>query len=306
MMPGHTRRGTVLIVVLGVLVSLAFLVAATSFVERTELRLAGRAGERAVASACAGAGLERAVAVARVQAQGGRVGENAWQAELGDGASRLVLPGPTEVPGLRIEDARVNLNTVDAAILALLPGCTPDLADRIIAERKRRNLTQGRRDPLDLIANDPAPASVPRWWERPFADLAALAEAVPGAKPMVGDARFQALVTCRSSGRIDASSAPRQVLIALGIPADAVPRLLGRRWDNRAAFLTEAGLGDAGWLKYFIAVRPAAWRALAVGRCRSVEVVAEAIIAADRRQLRIVDAHLRERAGATPLTWMLP
>ena len=300
------RRGTVLIVGMGVLVSLVFLVSATSFIERTELRLAGRAGDRAVATTCASAGLERAVAAARLQAQGGSVPDTLWQIELGAGMSRLVVPGTPEVTGMRVEDARVNLNTVDAAVLALLPGCSPDLAERIIAERKRLNQARNSRDPLDLIATDPVPASVPRWWDLPFSDLDVLANAVPAARTLVSDPRFRAVVTCRSSGRVDVGSAERSVLLALGIPADAVSRLHARRWDHRAAFLAAAGLADDGWHKYFVAVRPGAWRALALGRCGSVEMVAEAVIAVDRRQLRIIDANLRERADSALLAWMLP
>lgn len=297
----RARSGLVLLVVLGLVLALTLVVAATAQAQRVELRLAGRFRDQVTARTAAQAGLELAIAAAAAQARGEEPDELAWSHDLGGARCALLVP-PEAIPGIQVEDARLNLNAADAQAIALLPGMDLALAGRLVEVRREQNRAQGRIDPAEWPDDRPWPT----WIDRPFATLAAAAAAVPACAAALADPRLAAATTLHSSGRIDVGHAGAAAIAALGVEAERARTLAGRRWARREDFLAAAGLADSPRLKRLVAVRPAAWRALALGTSRDGAIEVEALLGAGPGRIRVVEAHQRERRPGVPPAWVLP
>ncbi len=137
------------------------------------------------------------------------------QVALGEGSFSVSYPLPGEdepegvVYGVTDEDRKININTASQAVLLRFPGMTDEIGDSLLEWRaKDRGLGEGLGEVKD----------------RPFEVLEELL-LVEGMTDEVFQA-LQPFITVYTDGKVNLNTAPREVLMALGMGEDLVNKLL--------------------------------------------------------------------------------
>jgi DNA uptake protein ComE-like DNA-binding protein len=154
-------------------------------------------------------------------------------APLGPGTFTVsyAVPGPDQsvgvVYGVIDEDRKVNINTAPKAILAKLPGMTEPIADAILEWRARHKS-------LVVIEDKPFKVLEELW----------LVEGMTAEVLQV----LQPFVTIYSDGKVNLNTAPKEVLIALGMSEGLVTKVLRFRWgvDGIRGTLDDQGFTALG------------------------------------------------------------
>ena len=139
----------------------------------------------------------------------------------------------TVLYGLSDEDRKINLNTASREVLLRLPGVTPEIADSILDWR------DDDATPQSLGAEDFYYQGLELSYESKDAPFEVLAELllVKGVTAEV----FQGLepfVTIYTDGKVNVNTAPREVLLALGMSEQVADKVIGFRVGPDGALLT--------------------------------------------------------------------
>lgn len=281
------QHGFTLIIVLGLLGGLLIMAMSLGAAVGTDLGQTRRFQDVTAAEFLAKGGIEWAIHyLTRVEAQG-NLWRATWQDQPAVFRSHVLQPGVIEVSyvdstgatryGLQDEEARVNINTAPAALLAGLHGITPAIAEAIVAQRQQRLLAT----PEELVT-------------------LSIVSAVTfyGTATEAGIGQY---LTTWGSGKINVNTAPKPVLAVLpGMTptmAEAIVRY--RQGDDRqpgtaddrpfrevADLLNVKEIDRAALTRFeaLITVMPTTFRVIATGR-----VVSGQGVTSVHRRLAIID-----------------
>lgn len=282
-----SQQGFALITAMGLLSALLIMGLSLNVAVRSDLWQTRRFQDAAAAEFLAKGGVEWTIHYLNGLDAQGRLWQAPWQDQPGLFRHHVLKPGTIDISytdatgathyGLQDEEARINVQTAPAAVLAALPGSTPAIAEAIVAQRQRKRLTM----PEELVSFGIIPTEL-------------FYGKVGG--PGIGD-----YLTVWGSGKINLNTAPKVVLAALpGISSAMVEAILqyragedqrpGTADDRYFRELTDLqrleGIDSAtlGRLEPLLTAVPTAFRVIATGR-----VVNGQGMASVYRQLAIID-----------------
>jgi DNA uptake protein ComE-like DNA-binding protein len=268
----RNTQGYVLVIVMGLLAALGIMALSLGTATRAELLQTRRFQDETASELLAKAGIDWAIHYLNTVARQGTLWQVPWTSQavlfqshpLGVGTFDVQYTDPSGTLhyGLQDEEARVNLNTAPVALLAALPGVSPELAEAIVKHRQQE------------------------LWEEPEALLHHGLISAPMWYGNAGQAGLSAYLTVWGSGKINMNTASPVVMTAVpGLTPALVESVMRYRQgddqqlgtsDDRyfqtveeLATLTEidrTGLERAG---AFLTVTPSAFRFIATGRVRS-------------------------------------
>jgi general secretion pathway protein K len=197
----NDEHGFALIIALGFLSIVMIMALSLSAAVRADLEQTRRFQDATAAEFLAKGGVEWAIHYLNMVDTQGHLWQAPWQDQPALFRGRVLGPGIIDLSyvdasgetryGLQDEEARVNVNTAPAALLAGLPGSTPAIADAIVKQRQQRRLVA----PEELVARGIVSAET-------FYGTAG----APGIDPYL---------TVWGSGKINLNTAPKPVLGAL-------------------------------------------------------------------------------------------
>ena len=286
-----SERGFALITAMGLLSALLIMGLSLGTAVRGDLWQTRRFQDAAAAEFLAKGGVEWTIHYLNTVEAEGRLWQAPWQDQptlfqnhsLRPGAIEIsyIDPGGTTRYGMQDEEARVNVNTAPAAVLAALPGGTPDIAQAIVAQRQQRLLIV----PQELVEFGSVPAEV-----------------FHGTAATPGMAQY---LTAWGSGKINLNTASAVVLAALPgmAPAmveaivrhrqgdDQLPGTADDRHFHEVAGLLALDVIDRATLariEPWVTVVPTAFRVIATGRVESGQGTTSVY-----RQMAIIDRTAR-------------
>jgi DNA uptake protein ComE-like DNA-binding protein len=197
----RNTQGYVLVIVMGLLAALGVMALSLGAATRVDLAQTRRFQDETAAELLAKAGIDWTIHYLNTVARQGTLWQAPWTSQaalfqdrpLGAGAFDVQYtdPGGTLHYGLQDEEARVNLNTAPVAVLAVLPGVGPELAEAIVKYRQ-----QGPWEaPEDLLHH--GLVSPPVWY---------------GSTGQVG---LSAYLTVWGSGKININTASPMIMAAV-------------------------------------------------------------------------------------------
>lgn len=265
-------HGYVLVITLGVLAVIGIMALSLGTATQGDLEQARRLQDETAAEFLAKAGIEWTLHYLNETERQGTMWQAAWSQQAAHFRARKLGPGLFDISyldpagtlryGFQDEEARININSAPAAILAALPGVGPAVAEAIVAQRQQENWAE----PEALVRRGLLSATL---WD---------GEANQGG---VG-----AYVTVWSNGKINVNTAPPAVLATLpGITAQMVQAIvqyrqgedqrLGTTDDRYFRSVHEVStlpdIGRTAWQQFesFLTVTPSAFRVIATGRTMS-------------------------------------
>jgi DNA uptake protein ComE-like DNA-binding protein len=266
------HHGYVLVIVMGLLAALSVMALSLGAAARTDLAQTRRFQDETAAELLSRAGIEWAVHYLNTVERQGTLWQAPWYVQSAMFQARPLGPGTFDVRysdpsgalhyGLQDEEARVNLNTAPATLLAALPGVGQELAGAIVQQRQQQPWST----PEEVLQRGLVAASV--WYGR------------------AGQPGLSAYLTVWGSGKININTASPVILAALpGITPAMVEAIMRyRQGDDRQLgtaddryFRTVTDLLsiaeiDRSALQRFgdlLTVTPSAFRCIASGRVMS-------------------------------------
>ena len=262
-------QGYVLVIVLGLLAALGVMALSLGAATRVELAQTRRFQDEVAAELLARAGIDWTIHYLNTVERQGTLWQAPWISQVTLFQGRSLGAGTFDVQymdsdgalhyGLQDEEARINLNTAPAALLAALPDVGTELAETIVTQRQQEPWGM----PEDLLHRDFV--SAPLWYGS------------------TGRAGLSAYLTVWGSGKINLNTAPPIVLSAVpGMTPTLVEAIVRyRQGDDQQLgtsddryFRTVAELatlpgfdqGELERFEVFFTVMPSAFRFIATGR----------------------------------------
>jgi DNA uptake protein ComE-like DNA-binding protein len=143
----RNTHGYVLVIVMGLLAVLGVMALSLGTVTRAELLQTRRFQDETAAELLAKAGIDWTIHYLNTVARQGGLWQVPWMSQAAQFQSRPLGAGTFDVQytdpsgtlryGLQDEETRVNLNTAPVALLAALPGVSPELAEAIVTHRQQ-------------------------------------------------------------------------------------------------------------------------------------------------------------------------
>ena len=261
--------GYVLVIVLGLLATLGVMALSLGAATRGDLAQTRRFQDETAAELLAKAGVDWTIHYLNTVARQGTLWQAPWMTQAALFQGRPLGAGTFDVQytdsggmlhyGLQDEEARVNLNTAPAVLLAALPGMSTELAEMLIKQRQQAPWGA----PEELLHRGLVPAPV--WYGS------------------AGQAGLHAYLTVWGSGKINVNTAAPAVMAAVpGMTPTLLEAMLRyRQGDDQQLgtsddryFRTMADLttllgverGDLEHPAAFLTVTPSAFRFIATGR----------------------------------------
>src|SRR5262249_8014178 len=142
------HHGYVLVIVMGLLAALSVMALSLGAATRADLEQTRRFEDEAAAELLSKAGIEWAIHYLNTVEQHGTLWQAPWYSESPMFQAHPLEPGTFDIQysdasgelhyGLQDEEARVNLNTAPAPLLAALPGIGQELAEVIVQQRQQQ------------------------------------------------------------------------------------------------------------------------------------------------------------------------
>lgn len=233
------NRGSILILTLWILTTLVLLAVGLGYTTSIDQRLVSYQRDRLKALYLAKAGYVRALAeleldstpeIDSYQDPWAQNPEAFQEAELGEGIFTVSYPVPGEdgenkvVHGVVDEDRKVNINTASEAVLLRLPGMTEEIVEALLEWREKHS-GEGEGDGKGEgeAKGEEKEKGKEEEKEKPFAVLEGLL-LVEGMTDEVFEA-LQPLTTVYTDGKINLNTAPKDVLISLGMDDGLVDKI---------------------------------------------------------------------------------
>jgi DNA uptake protein ComE-like DNA-binding protein len=265
----RNTQGYVLVMVMGLLAALGVMAFSLGAATRADLTRTRRFQDEAAAELLAKAGIDWTIHYLNTVARQGHLWQAPWTSQaalfqghpLGAGTFDVQYTDPSGTLhyGLQDEEARVNLNTAPAALLAALPGVGTELAEAIVKHRQQ----EPWRAPEDLLHRGLVSPSV--WYGN------------------TAQAGLSASLTVWGSGKMNINTASPVVIAAVPgmTPALVEAMVRYRQGDDQqlgtsddryfrtvADLATLPGVDPRGLeqAEAFLTVTPSAFRFIATGR----------------------------------------
>ena len=252
--PFHSasRRGSVLMLAMWVMVALSMVAGGLAFSQRVEMKLTSRFKAQPQGHYAARAGVETTIDALTQHASDAThfSGPDFWNSpkryeNIPVGPGTFTVVGQPDAQGragfgLDDEESRLNVNTAKTDMLAKIPQLGQQLAESIVNLRKRLNSSQGRTDPDDATDTDDSAKKKTAAAAAPFVELDELL-AASGITPELlygtpSQRGLNTLLTTKSNGLVNVNTAPLEVLLALKIESDKAQAAVSRRNPQAAAF----------------------------------------------------------------------